>query len=732
MSTDKPRTFIPRALYNTRDYFTEFFKNRKYQWEKYNSPDTSVKKLYQSLLKSPNHRDFYRRFPVNRTQLSKPQVEDYITNLMKSNAMKGRPFEFFSPKLNDSSLREDRIPSEGIELVPYFYHPGNVILPSPDHSRPLDPDSEADAAESYLPGDIDYGPPISQELLQLIYERFPQYLQYVTQYCRPAGTTDATFRDFNKPQKPSNDFDEPRKTRILTLVDHFLNITPYLPLHYVDTQYCKLPLVTGTGYHNRRSYHARTYAHFSHPENYSKKPTSKGFYYNYTRFNNRKLVHLAKEHSFPVDVPEHHSRFRTRASKFLKEYPTLMFTRNHISRRDGTLKVRPVYAVDELFLDIELMLAFPATVQARKPSCSIMYGLETIRGSNVYLDRIAMNYQSFATIDWSGYDQHLPWRIVYLFFMHWLPSKIIISHGYAPTVDYPEHKDLNEHKMFKKMFNLLTCLMNWYFNMVFLSADGYAYRRTFAGVPSGMLLTQFLDSFGNLVLIIDGLIEFGCPDDEITTILLFIMGDDNSIFCHWSLDRLDSFITFLESYSKSRWNMTLSKTKSIITSLRSRIETLSYQCNFGWPKRPIPKLVAQLVYPEHGIKPQFMSARAIGIAYAACAMDYDFHEFCRQVYRLYLPVADMSQQAIRNTRVWILKLLELEETEHLIPLDHFPTMDEIIKTISYYHGPLDYAPKWDRAHFTADPDFAPTGFKTMSDYMSQHNISRVPTTRFEV
>jgi len=89
---------------------------------------------------------------------------------------------------------------------------------------------------------------------------------------------------------------------------------------------------------------------------------------------------------------------------------------------------------------------------------------------------------------------------------------------------------------------------------------------------------------------------------------------------------------------------------------------------------------------------------------------------------MYLPVADNTAASIRNSRVWILKLLELEETEHLIPLDHFPSMFEIKSVISYYHGPLGYQPKWNNAHFTADPDYAPPDYVTMKMYMDEHSI----------
>lgn len=99
-------------------------------------------------------------------------------------------------------------------------------------------------------------------------------------------------------------------------------------------------------------------------------------------------------------------------SDFIHTYPTLMFTRNHISERNGTLKQSPVYAVDELFLTMEYMLMDPLHLQARQISSYIMYSLETMRGSNKYLNAIAQQYQSYFTADWSCFDQTILFRLV--------------------------------------------------------------------------------------------------------------------------------------------------------------------------------------------------------------------------------------------------------------------------------------------------------------------------------
>nr|QOI17256.1 RNA-dependent RNA polymerase [Caloscypha fulgens partitivirus 4] len=659
----------------------------------------------------------------------------YLSDIQETSAQSSEPFEFYSLPHEGTTIPENRLPAPGIRHVPLFYHRGRIVHQvTPD--RIPDRMTE-DSFESTYPGDSDFGYPIDPLILILVSRKYPEYMTFVHKYCRPAGTTDATFKDFNKPQVHTHSDTPEHRDKVLHHILLFTDSKPYSPLHYVDTQYAKLPLTTGTGYHNRHSYKIRTLARFTRPDEYAHRPQSKGYFYNAQHLLNRNTVHNLKNAHFPYHIDRTYTdhEYSRRWNVFINEHPTILFTRNHISQRDGILKVRPVYAVDDLFLTIEVMLTFPLLVQMRKPSSCLMYGLETIRGSNVFLDQIAQigRYLSFFTIDWSGFDQALPFYIVLVYYTVFLPQLIVISAGYQQTYDYDStHLDNDEHAFFTKMFNLLTSLITWYVNMTFLSADGHAYRRTFAGVPSGLFNTQMLDSFGNLYLLIDGMLAFKLTDSDIQSILLFVLGDDNSGFTHWTIAFLESFITFFESYSKERWNMTLSKTKSVITPFRNKIETLAYQCNFGRPRRPIGKLVAQLCYPEHGAKPSTMSARAIGMAYASCAQDKTFHDFCRDVYYTFLPYAELDPASLSKNRAFLPNFFKLfEESDIYIDFSHFPTLIEISDRISRYAGPLGFEPKWNKSHFVNDPDVVPPNSKTMFEYMNEHNVQFPDFTPFE-
>jgi len=728
-----------------RNYLAERLIRLKREWMIYQSTNRDEQAILEQT-QDPDYRRYYQNARFNlqgeakHLALNKEYstlVEAYRTD----NDRKHQPYELHQPIPTDAApIPEHRQPANGIKLVPLMYHYGHVIHEPIPASLQLSRNLSSDEFEPDSTVPTEFGYPIDARIYNIIASRYPTYLNVVNTYCRPLGTVNATFLDFNKEQVPSAPVSEERKEAVLQHIFNFLDAQPYRPVHFVDTQYCKTPLVTGTGYHNRYSFKQKAHAKYSHPDEYALLPTSKGYFYNATYENARTLIHYIKQYGLPFKLEFHPSdsdltdeeiqTYIDRANDFINDYPTLLFTRNHISKRDGPLKVRPVYAVDDLFIIIELMLTFPLTVQARKPSCCIMYGLETIRGSNHYIDRLARSYSTYFSLDWSSYDQRLPRVITDIFYSDFLRRLIVIDQGYQPTYEYPIYPDLDEHKMFRRMDNLLFFLHTWYNNMTFLLPDGYAYRRTSCGVPSGLYNTQYLDSFGNLFLIIDAMFEFGFNDVEINGFILLILGDDNTGMTIIPIDRIADFINFLERYALERYNMVLSSTKSVLTCLRSKIQTLGYQCNFGNPKRDIEKLVAQLCYPENGLKPHTMSARAIGIAYASAGQDFMFHSFCQDVYNIFR--SDYRPDARTNLYFQRQILHNLEDgapdlaTSEVPP---FPSLYEIREVYSSYKGPLSYAPKWNPSHFIYDPDATPRPYKTMRDYQIENNISiRIPPT----
>nr|ATS94415.1 RNA-dependent RNA polymerase [Podosphaera prunicola partitivirus 4] len=706
------------SIHKLRSYLAERKERIKFEWQRFQasrdgtSPppsltDSDIRRHFE------NQRDRQLEFDAHRALEHEFDALKHTMHLQ--NDTKHENFEFTSTQ-GFTSFPENRSPAPGIIGVPKQFHSGQTVN-----------------VTEQLP---ETGFQVHPLIRQLLRNKYPLYEYYVDKYVRPLGTTDATFTDFNRQQVGTAPIPDFRKERILNHMFKRLNATPYLPLHFVDTQYAKLPLHTGTGYFNRHSFKTRAHAKYSHPPEYAQKQTSKGYFYNAFYETARTTIHRIKETGLPFtfefrDDKTDDENFISLASAlnaFFDSHATMLFTRNHISERDGILKQRPVYAVDDLFLLMEVMLTFPLLVMARKPESCIMYGLETIRGAMHYIDRLARQYDSFFTIDWSQYDQRIPRSITDIYYTDFLERLIVINGGYQPTYEYPTYPDLTDESTFIKMDNLLHFLHTWYNNMTFVTADGFGYRRTTAGVPSGLYNTQYLDSFGNLFLIIDGFIEYGYSDVQIDDILLFIMGDDNSGFTHIPIFELEKFLTWFETYAYSRYNMVLSKTKSVITDIRGKIEMLGYQANYGNPLRPIGKLIAQLCYPERGPKDKYMSYRAIGIVYASAGQDVEFYNFCKDIYHTFLPYAAPAEEIkLSQFHSYFPGYLRaLDTPDEFFNIDHFPRLWEIRDIYSRYAGPLNYSPKWNEAHFINDPNVIPPSAVTMAEYRVTHQIPRRP------
>jgi len=190
------------------------------------------------------------------------------------------PFEFYEER-KENDLPANRIPKDGVLIMPYKYHTGNVISTS-----------ETISEEGF---------DVNKRMMKLIKEKFPQYEHIIETFRRPLGTTDATFNDFNQETKYSKPFDKERAERILKLVKLKLRAKPYLPVHFVDKLFAGLPLNTGTGYHNRKANNINVYANYMPGSDYLDKRNSKGYYFNAFHYYARTTVHKIKTYGHPFN-----------------------------------------------------------------------------------------------------------------------------------------------------------------------------------------------------------------------------------------------------------------------------------------------------------------------------------------------------------------------------------------------------------------------------------------------
>nr|QLC36830.1 RNA-dependent RNA polymerase [Sarcosphaera coronaria partitivirus] len=658
-------------------------------------------------------------------------LSEDIATLEEHYYIREEPFHLYK-YIDDSDLPPDRVPAPGITYTGRRYHeiPSGslnvndvITVTQNDPSFIETPDFRSNImfSESL---DLTGSPP-HPDIAEIIHHWFPQYSHYLEEYCRPPNYGPQAFHDFNRetpaPQPPTRE----RHEDIMNIVRQKMNIRPYRPLHFADALAAETPLSTSASYYSKFNPETRVFARYSCPSRYTDKPTSKGYFINVMLNEFRLEFHHIKYDGmpFPTDRYDHETNLSI-LDTWLAKHPAQLFIRTQISKRDPTLpkKIRPVYAVDDRFLHIEKTLTTPLLAQMRNPECCVSHGLETFRGSMSLLDKIAHFFLSFISLDWSQYDQRLPYYVIIAYYLDFLASLIIVSHGYMPTFTYPDTtSDLDSFA--QRQFNVLIFLVHWYLNMSYLSFDGYAYMRQHGGVPSGLLNTQSLDSFGNMYIIVDCLIEFGFTQQECLSMLFCVLGDDNLIFLRCNLARVTAFMIFLEEYAANRHGMVLSILKSMYSNLRSKITFLSYENNFGHPSRPIGKLVAQLAFPERPVPTQrewIHAARALGLAYASCGQDPVFHLLCKLVYEKFRPEAPVPSHHINKIfKKWKFQLpdFDIESVTYTFP--RFPACEEIYLLVHNYQGTFSELDKWNQNVFTVPPSDNLNEYVTLKDYIEQ-------------
>jgi len=644
--------------------------------------------------------------------------EDYLES--KIHPSEPENFEFYRKRT--SPLPDNRLPKPGIRALRNMQYHTN-------------------SKDSLYANQPSTGPAPMRGVANIIREYYPQYLDDLRTWCRPKSSDEAIFNDFNHEQRPIDPFSHEREARLIPLLDHFLGIEPYDIVHYCDTRFYPWNLSTRADYFHNHSNARRKHAAKSHPD-YASGPTKKSYFINAHLFYDRSTVHNIKNFGFPFRPTNDPKRDNILLDLWFKKIPTELLVRSHISQRDK-LKVRPVYNAPMIYIRIECMLFYPLLAQARKRSCCIMYGLETIRGGMQELERLSSRLDSFLLIDWSRFDHLAPFMISTFFFKKWLPTKILVDHGYADIENYSDHVhsftaqasryginiDSKEYPttpevplFAKKVQNLINFIDTWYKEMVFVTPDGFAYRRTYAGVPSGILMTQFIDSFINLCILLDALIEFGFSDEEILQLLVYIMGDDNVIFTPWTLQKLSKFFDWFATYTLNRFGMIVNISKSAVTSIRRKIEVLGYSNNYGFPCKSISKLVGQLAYPERHVTDSDMCMRAIGFAYASCAQSETFHSLCERVFKHYFAKLSLNERFLKNGKGQLpgVFLAYPDIAEH-IKLDHFPSLDEVRQVLSQFQGYLKETPLWDYSYFKNPPNPKRSSNLTLAEFLRESN-----------
>uniref|UniRef100_A0A8J9RQ42 RdRp n=1 Tax=viral metagenome TaxID=1070528 RepID=A0A8J9RQ42_9ZZZZ len=342
----------------------------------------------------------------------------------------------------------------------------------------------------------------------------------------------------------------------------------------------------------------------------------------------RMKIHTIKDSPYP----------KTRNEEILL-YDVDAFARSHLVAEDDPDKIRFVYGCPKLGILTECMFTWPfhAHCKTQGEDGIMAWGYETLKGGLFRLcgDSTGRKpkWNGYLQADWKQFDKRYHFRLMERIFERW-ENHIDFRNGYEPSWEYPNTKpsdpDLQERRL-KRLFYWMT---NSIMKSPIRGPEGDRFLRNFAGMPSGIFNTNYLDCWGNAIIMLSCLSSLGFNISDRRLVDIKVMGDDSYIKIGTDPDTLAAinFLPRLQEEAARRYNFVLSIAKSNITATPEGGVFLGYSPRSGFPKRDTFQLLGMLAHPERTIRLDTLAARAVGFAWASCMYDERVYNVCKDVY----------------------------------------------------------------------------------------------------
>ncbi|AZT88578.1 RNA-dependent RNA polymerase [Drechslerella stenobrocha partitivirus 1] len=362
-------------------------------------------------------------------------------------------------------------------------------------------------------------------------------------------------------------------------------------------------------------------------------------------------------------------------------------------------KIRVIYGVSKRHILCQAMFFWPLfRYYIESKASPLLWGNETFTGGMSRLHDMMsiprLYFKTFVTIDWSGFDLRSLFSIQREIFDDWR-EYFDLENGYIPTRTY--HSTKTDPIRMERLWNWQRDAC---FNMPFVMPDRTTYNRRYRCIPSGLFVTQFLDSHYNLIMIYTILSRMGI---DITNLKIEVQGDDSLTFLRFYLppNQHEQFKLDFQKWATYYFDHVARPEKTSVHNTPQGVEVLGYTNNNGYPVRDQIKLMAQLYHPRNVDKHHWKSllmAKVCGFAYASVYQDRTVIGFLRDIY-LSLERKGFQPKAGRVMRDVVL----FGETEFEVPIDHFPTEMEVTRHLRFPYARTDkdrdnYFPSW---HFSA-------------------------------
>nr|ADV15443.1 putative RNA-dependent RNA polymerase [Heterobasidion partitivirus 4] len=330
------------------------------------------------------------------------------------------------------------------------------------------------------------------------------------------------------------------------------------------------------------------------------------------------------------------------SSSYIKDrfvFPMLLHTKTAIVKQNDPNKMRTIWGCSKAWIIADTMLYWEllAYYKLNPGKSPMLWGYETFTGGWLRLNAELHNgliRSSFLTTDWSRFDKRAYFSLIHRI-MAIIRTYLDFNNGYLPNELYPDTRsEWSSDKAQRLEFLFLWTLENL-FQAPIVLPDGRMYRRRFAGIPSGLFITQLLDSWYNYTMLATILSALGFDPKSC---IIKVQGDDSIIRLYVLIPphSHEEFLLKMQEIADYYFKSVISTQKSEIGNRLNGREVLSYRNNNGQPYRDEILMLAQFYHTKaKDPSPEITMAQAIGFAYAACGNNRRVHDCLEDIYLYY-------------------------------------------------------------------------------------------------
>ncbi|CAG9765738.1 unnamed protein product [Ceutorhynchus assimilis] len=121
------------------------------------------------------------------------------------------------------------------------------------------------------------------------------------------------------------------------------------------------------------------------------------------------------------------------------KYHNQAHARSHFVKAEGDDKIRMVFGVPKLLIQVETMFLWPLVNDLVNRDGPMLWGYETLKGGWYKMYQYMSDLptpQTYLALDWKQFDKRAEFGVIDD--LHDIESYIDFENGYMPTIDYPE------------------------------------------------------------------------------------------------------------------------------------------------------------------------------------------------------------------------------------------------------------------------------------------------------